>query len=72
MTSTPATTAQNVPVADFFVVFAKTDPSAGQWGVSAFLVDSSTPCVSVSANREKMGLRTPPFGDVVLDVCPLP
>ncbi|MCC6436025.1 MAG: acyl-CoA dehydrogenase [Acidimicrobiales bacterium] len=60
------------PVADFFVVFAKTDPSAGQWGVSAFLVDSSTPGVSVSANREKMGLRTTPFGDVVLDGCTVP
>lgn len=60
------------PVADFFVVFAKTNPDAGQWGVSAFLVDAATPGVSVGANREKMGLRTTPFGDVLFDGCTVP
>ncbi|MEZ5233645.1 MAG: acyl-CoA dehydrogenase family protein [Acidimicrobiales bacterium] len=57
------------PVADFFVVFASTNPAAGQWGVSAFLVEAGDHGVTVSENREKMGLRTTPFGDVVLDGC---
>jgi alkylation response protein AidB-like acyl-CoA dehydrogenase len=60
------------PIADVFVVFASTRPDAGQWGVSAFIVDASSPGVVASPNREKMGLRTVPFGDVVLDECPVP
>ncbi|MFN0025712.1 MAG: acyl-CoA dehydrogenase family protein [Acidimicrobiales bacterium] len=60
------------PVADFFVVFASTNPAAGQWGISAFLVDASTPGVCAGENREKMGLRTTPFADVVLDGCTVP
>lgn len=57
------------PVADVFVVFASTDPSAGQWGVTAFLVDASTAGLSAAGNQEKMGWRTTPFGDVRLEDC---
>lgn len=60
------------PIADFFLVFASTDPDVGQWGISAFLVDADTPGVSASANQEKMGYRTVPFGDVILDECEIP
>lgn len=60
------------PVADFFVVFASTRPEAGQWGISAFLVDAGQPGVSVGANRPKMGFRTTPFGDVVFERCVVP
>jgi alkylation response protein AidB-like acyl-CoA dehydrogenase len=57
------------PVADFFMVFARTNPAAGQWGLSAFVVHADDPGISVGENREKMGLRTVPFGDVVLEGC---
>jgi alkylation response protein AidB-like acyl-CoA dehydrogenase len=57
------------PVADAFIVFASTNPAAGQWGVSAFIVDAASPGVVASPNREKLGFRTTPFGDVVLDEC---
>jgi alkylation response protein AidB-like acyl-CoA dehydrogenase len=60
------------PVADFFLVFATTRPDAGQWGISAFLVDAGTPGLDAPPNREKMGLRTTPFGDVLLDRCVVP
>jgi alkylation response protein AidB-like acyl-CoA dehydrogenase len=60
------------PVADVFVVFASTRPSAGQWGITAFLVDAGTPGLVATPNREKMGWRTTPFGDVVLDDCLVP
>jgi alkylation response protein AidB-like acyl-CoA dehydrogenase len=36
-------------------------------GVSAFLVDATTPGVSVSPHLEKMGLRSSPMAEVVLD-----
>ncbi|NNF17327.1 MAG: acyl-CoA dehydrogenase, partial [Gammaproteobacteria bacterium] len=52
------------PIADIALVFARTDPDAGKWGVSAFVVDTASDGVEVGANREKMGLRTVPFGDL--------
>ena len=52
--------------ADVVIVFANVNPDAGAWGVSAFIVDSSTPGVELLGNREKMGMRTTPFGDIVL------
>ena len=55
------------PVADAAVVFAITDPTAGRWGISAFLVRADQPGVSFTDTQPKMGLRTTPFGDIVLD-----
>jgi alkylation response protein AidB-like acyl-CoA dehydrogenase len=55
------------PVADVALVFASTNPSAGRWGISAFLVHRDRPGVLFGDNREKMGLRTTPYGDIVLD-----
>lgn len=55
------------PVADVAVVFAKTNPDAGAWGISAFLVRMDRPGVVQTDNHEKMGLRTVPFGDIELD-----
>jgi len=60
------------PVADIALVFALTDPEAGKWGVSAFVVDLQSDGVSVGANEEKMGLRTVPFGDIILEDCFVP
>ncbi len=54
-------------VCDVVVVFASTDPDAGRWGLSAFVVASDTPGVEIQPNREKMGMRTTPFGDIVFD-----
>ena len=55
------------PICDVVIVFASTRPDAGSWGVSAFVVDATTPGVTRSAVRPKMGMRTTPFGDVRLD-----
>lgn len=55
------------PVADVALVFAVTDPDVGRWGLSAFLVWADRPGVEFHPNREKMGLRTTPFGDIELD-----
>jgi alkylation response protein AidB-like acyl-CoA dehydrogenase len=62
----------NAPVADMAVVFATVDPSRGLWGVTAFLVDMGTPGFRVSRNIEKMGLRTSPMGELILEDCFLP
>lgn len=54
------------PRCDMVMVFAATDPDAGAWGLSAFLVPTDLDGVERTPNRPKMGLRTTPFGDIVL------
>jgi hypothetical protein len=57
----------NAPVADLVIVFAMTDPSKGfHGGATLFLVERGTPGFDTSNAIEKMGLRTSPFGEVVL------
>jgi hypothetical protein len=62
----------NAPVADMAVVFATVDPSRGMWGITAFLVDVGTPGFTISRGIEKMGLRTSPMGELVLQDCYIP
>lgn len=47
----------NGGVADFIVVFAITDPSAGNRGITAFVLDKGTPGLVASAPEPTMGLR---------------
>ena len=60
------------PVAGLSLVFANTRPDAGQWGVSAFLVESGFDGYSASPSRAKMGLRAAPLGDIELVDCFVP
>jgi len=62
----------NAPVADMAVVFATVNPDKKIGGVTAFLVDKGTPGFRVSRNIEKMGLRTSPMGEIILEDCVLP
>jgi acyl-CoA dehydrogenase len=47
----------NAGYAEWAVVFAKTDPAAGRRGMSAFVVNMSTPGVTIEKHLEKMGQR---------------
>jgi butyryl-CoA dehydrogenase len=54
----------NAPYAEIYIVFAKTDPSAGTRGMSAFIVERDTPGFSVGEAEHKLGIRgssTPPL-----------
>jgi len=62
----------NAPIANMAVVFATVDPNKGIGGVTAFLVDEGTPGLKLSRNIEKMGLRTSPMGEVILEDCFVP
>ena len=62
----------NAPVADVVLVFASHPGRPRMAGISAFLVDKGTPGFTVSRSLEKMGLRTSPMGEVVLDDCLVP
>ncbi len=60
------------PIADFFIVFASTNPEAKQWGLSAFLVNAANPGCTVHNNNPKMGLRSIPFGEIDFTNCEVP
>ena len=47
----------NAGYAEWAVVFAKTDPTAGRRGMSAFVVEMATPGVTIEKHLEKMGQR---------------
>lgn len=61
------------PMADWAVVFAKTDLSAkGSRGISMFIVDMKLPGVSLGAPEHKMGINGYPTSDVVLEDVRIP
>lgn len=62
----------NAPVADLAVVFATLDPSKGFWGITGFIIEKGTPGFTISKSMEKMGLRTSPIGELILQDCFVP
>ena len=58
----------NLGVADFYVVFAVTDPIAGHSrGISAFVVEADRPGFSVGKLEHKLGIRGSPTGQPIFD-----
>jgi alkylation response protein AidB-like acyl-CoA dehydrogenase len=62
----------NAPVADVFIIFAKTDRAKGFLGISAFIVDKTAPGLQVGRNIGKLGLRTSPWSEVIMEDCRVP
>jgi alkylation response protein AidB-like acyl-CoA dehydrogenase len=62
----------NAPIANLLVVFARTGEETGPFGITAFLVEQGASGLSTSGEIEKMGLRTSPMSEVVLDDCLVP
>jgi len=56
----------NAGVSDLYTVFAVTDPEAGSWGISCFVVEADWG-VEVAPPEEKMGLRGSPTAAVAFD-----
>ena len=56
------------PMADYALVFARTDPNAkGNRGISLLIVDMKLPGVSCGAHEDKMGIRGYPTSDIILE-----
>lgn len=55
------------PLSDYAIVYAKTDPSKGTRGISAFIVDMKWPGVSCGKAEHKMGLIGCATSDIVLE-----
>jgi alkylation response protein AidB-like acyl-CoA dehydrogenase len=63
----------NLGVADFYVVFAKTDPEAGRSrGISAFVVEADRPGFSVGKLEHKLGIKGSPTGQPIFDDVRIP
>jgi alkylation response protein AidB-like acyl-CoA dehydrogenase len=63
----------NLGVADFYVVFAKTDPSAPRaQGISAFVVEADRPGFSVGKLEHKLGIKGSPTGQPIFDDVRIP
>lgn len=57
----------NAPLADWLVVFAKTDPAAGHKGMTAFIVPAGSPGLSIGQPMSKLGQRAAPTAEVFFD-----
>jgi len=62
----------SAPVSDLFVVFATVDKRKGFMGVTAFLIEKDFPGFRVGRDIEKMGLRTVPMAELILEDCKVP
>src|ERR1700759_3583867 len=62
----------NGTYADYFTVYAKTDPEAGHRGISAFVVDADLPGVSVDKKEDKMGQRASNTATISFDEVEIP
>src|SRR5215469_16730169 len=62
----------NGSVAGVLVVFAKTDPAAGGKGITAFLVESSFKGFKIGRHEDKMGQRSSPSVEILLNDCEVP
>lgn len=57
----------NAALAEFIVVFAKTDPDAGRRGISAFVVDADAEGLEVGPRLPKLGQKASPAAEVFLN-----
>ncbi len=62
----------NGPVADIFVVYAKTSPEKGKRGISIFIVEKNFPGFHVGKKLKKMGMRSSPTSEIYFEDCIVP
>jgi alkylation response protein AidB-like acyl-CoA dehydrogenase len=62
----------NGSAAGVLLVFAKTDPAAGGRGISAFLVEPGFAGFRVGRHEDKMGQRSSPSVEILLNDCVVP
>jgi butyryl-CoA dehydrogenase len=62
----------NGSVAGVFIIFAKTNPEAGAKGITAFLVEPSFKGFKIGRHEDKMGQRSSPSVEILLNDCEVP
>ena len=62
----------NGPDADTLVVYAKTDPTAGSKGITAFIIEKGFKGFSCAQKLDKLGMRGSHTGELVFQDCEVP
>src|SRR5246127_3005039 len=62
----------NGSAAGVLIIFAKTNPAAGGKGITAFLVEPGTPGLKIGRHEDKMGQRSSPSVEILLNDCVVP
>jgi isovaleryl-CoA dehydrogenase len=62
----------NGPVADTLVVYGKTDPVAGQRGITAFLIEKGMKGFRTAQKLDKLGMRGSDTSELVFEDCEVP
>src|SRR3954452_10344185 len=62
----------NGPIAETLVVYAKTDPSAGPRGITAFIIEKGMMGFSTAQKLDKLGMRGSDTGELVFENCEVP
>jgi alkylation response protein AidB-like acyl-CoA dehydrogenase len=62
----------NGSAAGLYIVFAKTNPAAAGKGITAFLVEPNTPGFKIGRHEDKMGQRSSPSVEIILNDCLVP
>ena len=62
----------NGPVAETFVVYAKTDPTAGSRGMTAFIVEKGHKGFGQAQKLDKLGMRGSDTSELVFEDCEVP
>jgi isovaleryl-CoA dehydrogenase len=62
----------NGPIANTLIVYAKTDLDKGSHGITAFIVEKSTPGFSTAQKLDKLGMRGSDTCELVFENCEVP
>ena len=62
----------NAKEAGLFILFANANPEAGYRGITAFLIESDFPGITVGKKEDKLGIRASSTCELVLDNCRVP
>jgi isovaleryl-CoA dehydrogenase len=57
----------NGPIADVIITYAKTAPERGRQGITAFIVETTSPGFRVARKLDKLGMRGSPTGELILE-----
>jgi alkylation response protein AidB-like acyl-CoA dehydrogenase len=62
----------NAKEAGLFILFATVDPDAGYRGITAFLIETGAPGLTVGRKEDKLGIRASSTCELVLENCRVP
>ena len=62
----------NAPVAQYFIIIARTAPGNDSRGLSAFMVEKGAPGFKIGVSEHKMGLRASPLAELIFNNAQFP